>query len=164
MIRRDSAERRTSMKEVINRIRKDFENFWMAAAAIIVYTIVVNLIFHGFCPLVLVTGFPCPGCGITRALFYLFTGQIEKSLYIQPMGIVVLACIIYFFWNRYVIGRKAKGMKAVLGISVVLLLVVYLVRMYLYFPERVPYVYTQGCLLEKRIPYYQDILHRLGIL
>lgn len=152
------------MKEVINRIRKDFENFWMAAAVILIYTIVVNLLFHGFCPMVLVTGFPCPGCGMTRALFYLFTGQIEKSLYMQPMGIAVAASGFYFFWNRYIIGRKAKGMKTVLGIILVLLLVVYLIRMYCYFPEREPYVYTTGCLLEKRIPYYQDILHRLGIL
>lgn len=152
------------MKAVIQRIRSDFENLWMAAAVIILYTILVNGIFHAFCPMVIVTGFPCPGCGMTRAVFFFLTGQIAESWHMQPMGIAAVGLFVYFCWNRYIIGRNAKGMKGLLVISFIGLLAVYFVRMYLYFPERIPYVYTEGSLFEKTIPHYQEILHELGVL
>lgn len=156
---------RNTMKDILNRIKKDFQDFWMAAVAIGIYTVLVNIIFHAFCPMVIVTGLPCPGCGMTRSVFYLLTGHVSESIYIHPMGIVVICLFLYFVWNRYVIGRKPKGMMALIVIALVALIAFYIWRMYLYFPERVPYVYTDGNILERIFPYYyKEILHELGIV
>ena len=36
-----------------------------------------------------VTSLPCPSCGTTRAVSHLFNGEIMKSLYLNPFGIIV---------------------------------------------------------------------------
>lgn len=36
-----------------------------------------------------VTSLPCPSCGTTRAVSFLFNGEIMKSLYLNPFGIIV---------------------------------------------------------------------------
>ncbi|MBO5210210.1 MAG: DUF2752 domain-containing protein [Lachnospiraceae bacterium] len=152
------------MRDIVKRIKKDFQNFWMAAVAIGIYMILVNVIFRAFCPMVIVTGLPCPGCGMTRSVIYLLTGHVSESIHIHPMGIVVVCLFLYFAWNRYIIGRNPKGMMVIIAIALVALIAFYIWRMYLYFPDRVPYVYKEGNLLERTFPYYKEILHELRIL
>lgn len=152
------------MKEIGNRILRDVKDFWVAAVVIIGYGVLVNLIFGAFCPMVIFTGFPCPGCGMSRAIFYLFTGRLRQSVYMNPMGIPIVCLIFYFLWNRYIIGRKAKGIVFLIGAAVVALVLVYAWRMYLFFPNRVPYVYTEKNIMADFFPFYEQILHEWGIL
>ena len=155
---------KNKMRDIVKRIKKDFQNFWMAAVAIGIYMSLVNVIFRAFCPMVIVTGLPCPGCGMTRSVIYLLTGHVSESIHIHPMGIVVVCLFLYFAWNRYIIGRNPKGMMVIIAIALVALIAFYIWRMYLYFPDRVPYVYKEGNLLERTFPYYKEILHELRIL
>ena len=62
----------------------------------------------------------------------------------NPMVFPIMAAASYFGWNRYLLGQKAKGLKAIIAVLVTLLVVAYGVRMYLYFPNRVPYVYIEN--------------------
>ena len=150
------------MKKIVARIWRDIQDFWIAAIAIAGYIALMNLIFHAFCPMIILTGFPCPGCGMTRAMFYLISGKIQQSIQMNPMGIPIAALFIYFFWNRYIMGRKAKGMKLLTGIAFVLLIVIYIWRMYLFFPDRVPYIYTESNILAKLFPgLYPEILAKI---
>lgn len=41
-----------------------------------------------------VTSFPCPSCGTTRAVSFLFNGEIVKSLFLNPFGILVAGIMI----------------------------------------------------------------------
>ena len=41
------------------------------------------------------------------------------------------------------------------------MLVFYAVRMYQYFPDRVPYVYTKNNVLANRVPGYQDLMDKV---
>lgn len=152
------------MREIGKRIWHDVESYWAAAAALALYTIMVNLFFHHFCPMVIISGLPCPGCGLTRSFIYLATGRIQKSIYINPMGIPIAAILIYFFWNRYILGRDAKWMTRLITIAIVMLLVLYFWRMYVFFPNRVPYIYTEGNVLSRVCAFYEEILHEVGIL
>lgn len=152
------------LKEIKARVMQDIRNLWMAAAAIAVYTVVVNLVFHAFCPMVIVTGFPCPGCGMTRALWYLATGRVGLSVQMHPMGIPAACIFLYFLWNRYVLGRDAKGIRLLIGAFLILLLVLYVWRMYLYFPDRIPYVYVEKNMLSNFFPFYKQVLHELKIM
>ena len=152
------------MKKVGERICQDIKNLWPAAAAVAIYTALVNLIFHAFCPMVVLTGLPCPGCGMTRSLFFLATGRIGQSLWMHPMGIPIACLIFYFLWNRYIAGKNAKGMKVLIITAIVLLVVLYIWRMHLYFPDRPPYVYREDNILARTLPFYEQILHALRIL
>ena len=49
---------------------------------------------QSLCPLKMLTGFPCPGCGITKSLVYFYEGDIQKSLYYHILGPLVIAFCI----------------------------------------------------------------------
>ena len=49
---------------------------------------------QSLCPLKMLTGFPCPSCGITKSLVYFYEGDIQKSLYYHILGpLVIEFCI-----------------------------------------------------------------------
>jgi hypothetical protein len=46
----------------------------------------------------MVTGFPCPGCGITKSIVYFYEGDIYKSLLNHLFGpIFVVFCLLVLF-------------------------------------------------------------------
>jgi hypothetical protein len=50
---------------------------------------------QSLCPFKLLTGFPCPGCGITKSLIFLYDGDFFKSIYYHLFGpFTFLCCII----------------------------------------------------------------------
>ncbi|MBS1509787.1 MAG: DUF2752 domain-containing protein [Bacteroidetes bacterium] len=50
---------------------------------------------QSFCPFKMLTGFPCPGCGITKSLVYCYAGDFSKSVHYHILGPFVIAfCII----------------------------------------------------------------------
>jgi len=49
---------------------------------------------QSLCPMKLLTGFPCPGCGITKSMVFFYEGNISKSLQHHVFGpITVLFCL-----------------------------------------------------------------------
>ncbi|WP_245945975.1 DUF2752 domain-containing protein [Flavobacterium magnum] len=45
---------------------------------------------QSLCPFKMLTGFPCPGCGITKSLVYFYAGDIGKSLHYHVFGPFVI--------------------------------------------------------------------------
>ena len=152
------------VKEILGRIGRDVKNFWPAALGLFIYIIISNVLFDAFCPMLAVTGIPCPGCGMSRAIVYLITGHPAKSLDMHPLAPLSLILLLYIGWNRYIISRKAKELPVLIGIGVVLLLVCYVFRMYYLFPYRQPLVYMEDNLLSRTLPFYKQILYDLDIL
>ena len=68
---------------------------------IIPYSLLLNNGNHhletdqSLCPFKMLTGFPCPGCGITKSLVYFYEGDIYKSLSYHLLGPFVIAfCLL----------------------------------------------------------------------
>jgi hypothetical protein len=50
---------------------------------------------QSLCPFKMLTGFPCPGCGITKSLVYFYEGDLSKSLHYHILGpFLVLFCMV----------------------------------------------------------------------
>lgn len=50
---------------------------------------------QSLCPFKMLTGFPCPGCGITKSLVYFYEGDILKSISYHILGpFVIVFCIV----------------------------------------------------------------------
>ena len=54
-----------------------FLNAFFAASEIAFISL--NLLFHKICLISIITGFPCPGCGMTRAFVNLLTFHFKKA-------------------------------------------------------------------------------------
>lgn len=53
---------------------------------------------QSFCPFKMVTGFPCPGCGITKSIVYFYEGDIYRSLLHHLFGpLFVVFCVLILF-------------------------------------------------------------------
>ncbi len=46
---------------------------------------------QSLCPIKMLTGFPCPGCGITKSIIFLYEGNVVKSISYHIFGPLVVA-------------------------------------------------------------------------
>lgn len=136
------------MKE---RLKKDIQGFCPAAALFLIYNIIVRKIFHAYCPFLIMTGFPCAGCGMTRAVFYILTGRIKRGMLLNPAAPIWILFIVWFFINRYLRGRTPKHVKAVLAFVVLASLAIYIYRMINFFPGSPPLVFYRNNLISRML-------------
>jgi hypothetical protein len=47
-----------------------------------------------FCPFKVLTGLPCPGCGLTRSTVTLLHGDLSASLYFHPLGVPLVLLLV----------------------------------------------------------------------
>ncbi len=146
------------LKKIGNRIFADLKEYGWAVVVFFGYYILVHLFRAVFCPLIHLTGIPCAGCGLTRAFLHMIKGEFVEALYINPMAYLVVVFAVYCGFWRYIRGTRIRGFSVWFGVLIVIMLVFYLYRMYLYFPDRVPYVYTADNLLANRLPGYKGVI------
>lgn len=66
------------------------------------------------CQIKKMTGIPCPACGGTRSVYYLFTGHLFKSLYYHAaVTYTVVLAVIFFITQslRLLTNGKVKGLS-----------------------------------------------------
>lgn len=144
------------------RIAADIRAYWQFIVVFLLYDLITHLIFRALCPALIVTGLPCPGCGMSRSMFYFAIGQWQRGWNMNPLGILWLLLVVYFFVMRYILGKKAKGVLQMGGVLVVLMVLLYTYRMYHYFPGKPPISYTPGNLLEHIVPGYERKIRMLA--
>ena len=71
------------------RLWKDLRDFKTAIFALVLYNVLARSLFHAFCPQLILTGFPCAGCGMTRAVFLYSDRAIFQRNESQPRGAAV---------------------------------------------------------------------------
>lgn len=65
------------------------------AVAILIILIVLD---YYKCPFYLLFGFPCPTCGVTRAILSLFKFDIEGYIRYNAMAVFLLSAVAVFFF------------------------------------------------------------------
>ena len=111
-----------------------------AIGAILAYGLVTHLIFDRFCPMLILTGCPCPGCGMTRALFLALTGQFSRAWEFQSPVYGWILFGLAFGIRRYFIrkpfsSREKSGWLLLLSLLLISSLVLYGYRIFHGFPE-----------------------------
>lgn len=161
MIEKMKREMRDTVPVIWGRIKQDVRQHGAGVLAVVVMYFVMHALFDAFCPSVIVTGFPCPGCGMTRAVLYLLKGQFSRSWALNPAAALWVLWALWFAFERYIRGRKCKGLTWALTGIALFMITVYIVRMIRYFPNKPPYVYTGNNLFSRIIPGYRDIIKYL---
>ena len=139
----------------------DIKEYWMIAPIVFVLYIISHKIMGAFCPSVWIMGFPCPGCGMTRAFFFVMSGQFVRAFRINPSVYLWMIYGIYFIIQRYIRGVKVKYNLLLIGIIVIIMLFVYMHGMLTQFPDAPPYVYTGENLFERHVPGYREMIRFL---
>ncbi|MDO5589736.1 MAG: DUF2752 domain-containing protein [Lachnospiraceae bacterium] len=140
---------------------KDIKQTKWAIIAIIAYFAFVRKFIFSMCPLVMITGYPCPSCGLTRAGIRLLHLDFGGAWRMHPFiyGVVILVAV--FCWNRYIClrQRQPKNMKLLAGTMIVFLVVFYIYRMVRYFPTQPPMNYYSNNLF---LRYWHALMHLLN--
>ena len=97
---------RRSFKEIlsdgIKLFIKDIKSAkWVIIFVIAYFAFLRNMIFS-MCPMVMITGYPCPSCGMTRAGIRLLHLDFAGAWEIHPFIYGVVLLVILFAWNRYI--------------------------------------------------------------
>lgn len=108
---------------------------------LVLYFPLVYFLFGTICPIKGITGIPCPGCGMTRALGLLLTGHFALSFQMHPMLIFWILYAGYFAVMRYLYRRNPKGMIPLLVVLCAAMFAVYGYRMLTLFPNQEPMTY-----------------------
>ena len=96
---------------------------------------------QSLCPLKMLTGFPCPGCGVTKSLVYFYEGDLWRSLTFHLFGPFVmlfsLATIVVLttelitkkeYFNAYLYNRKMAYFLAAILVVYHIIRVVYFIK------------------------------------
>lgn len=138
--------KRRSIKQVITDalrlLVRDIKNIKWAVLILIIYYIFSKKVLNSMCPLVALTGYPCPGCGLTRAGFSVLRLDFASAWEFHPFIYPIIFLLVFYIVNRYI--RQKKNTKIISWLTalvVVLMVVFYIYRMYLYFPGEPPMSY-----------------------
>lgn len=140
------------IREVKGKTCKDVRMFlratvWVAAIAA-TYVIIMSRFFYSLCPSVLITGYPCPACGMTRAATLVLTGHFAEAARLQPFVYVLGIFAVVFCIYRYLLLKDSlKWAKWSLTAVAVCMIFFYIYRMYKYFPDTPPMTYYKYNLL-----------------
>lgn len=118
----------------IVQLRKDLYDLRYALLGLAVYYVLVHILFGQFCPMMIVLHFPCPGCGMTRALFLVLSGQWQQAWRLQPLVYGWSLLAILFAVNRYLLNKKPKTLTYLLIVLLLGTLILYVYRIYFGFP------------------------------
>lgn len=126
----------------------DIKSARWAIMLVIAYFVFLKKFLHSLCPMVLITGFPCPGCGLTRAGFRVLRLDFAGAWETHPFIFAVIALAVVFVAERYVCqSRRMKVSKWCAIVVIVGMVVFYVWRMVNMFPDVPPMTYYHRNLL-----------------
>ena len=106
-----------------------------------------NILGGTVCIFNAVTGLPCFLCGITRAVMALLNGDIAASLAFFPP----LLPLIFMLLAWIVLRKNKKAQRNIAIAAFILILTVYIVRIFLYFPHTEPMTVNYSGILPRII-------------
>lgn len=124
------------------KLRQNYDLI-LATAVVTVY-VGLTFVLPMKCPILWLTGFSCPGCGITRALVSLCRLDFAAAWHYNPVIFYLVPAAPFYLIAEL---RRANKLKeAILWITVGLLIAVYLYRLLISHSPVVQADFSQGFL------------------
>jgi glucan phosphoethanolaminetransferase (alkaline phosphatase superfamily) len=129
-------------------------------------------LFSSSCFFYSVIGIPCAGCGSTRALSLLMQGELKEAIRMHPLiilSLVIFLSLLGVAATKLVMKARGKEFRSplseksikILFVSLVALyLIVYVVRMVLYFPNEEPMCYNHNSVWGRLVALFGNCIRR----
>lgn len=131
-------------------LQKDVLNYYKGVILTVLYlTVVAGILQMPVCPMVYTIGFPCPACGITRAMSLFLRGDFAGAWQMHPFFYVLLAAAVTAAVFRYGLRQDISWMKYIIGGIILCGILYYVYRMAVYFPNQEPMTYYGGSILSR---------------
>ena len=130
-------------------IKRDIREHWRAAVFMLAAVAVLVGCFQGACISRIITGLPCPACGMTRAALLFLSGHWQESFRLQPFFFALVVGVLFFTVERYIL-RRERSSRFLMGYALFMLAAAfafYIWRMVRYFPHTPPMTYNRDNLL-----------------
>ncbi|OUP63738.1 DUF2752 domain-containing protein [Sellimonas sp.] len=136
-------------RDTWHMIRKDLWNIRIVILVLAIYFTVAWCFLYTSCPLVLVTGFPCPGCGLSRAAFSILRGEFLQAWHLNPFIYAIVALAGAFCIRRYILHKETTSLKKWLLLLLIGMILFYIYRMIRYFPGEPPMSFYRDNLINR---------------
>lgn len=90
------------------------------------------------------TGIPCPSCGMSRAITAAINGDIINAFKFHPLFWLPFISVVLIFLRR-------RFFKQILIGAIILIMIVYIFRMVMFFPDIEPMQYNEKSILNQII-------------
>jgi hypothetical protein len=102
-----------------------------------IYVTLAQTITGSICVVYSTVGFPCPGCGLTRAYLALFRGEIGAAFFAHPLFWLVPICLALVAFQARL---TAATYRTLVFAAIAAFLAVYALRLLIFFPHTAPMV------------------------
>lgn len=138
------------LSDGLKMICQDIMSAKWAVILLTVYFAFLKKFLHSLCPMVLLTGFPCPGCGLTRAAFRVLRFDFTGAWRVHPFIFALILLAGIFGTERYVKKSCRMDVTKWCAIAVIAGMVIFYVwRMTHMFPDVPPMTYYHDNLLSR---------------
>ena len=140
------------------QLKQDLIDFYKGILAIIVYMVVTHIIFGNSCLSMVLTGIPCPGCGLTRAGIAFFTLHWKAAWHNNCVIFLIVPFIIYLIICRYLLQCKCRWVTPGFVIIGICLIGLYGYRMIHFFPDTSPMLYHEPNIYHGLVEFIRNLL------
>ncbi len=109
------------------RIAKLIERLKLSLIIGVIYLLLS--MFSVGCPLRFLSGIPCPGCGMTRAVWYALQLDFAYAWYYHPLFILAPLMVLLFLFESYL---PSKFIRITWGLMIAAFLLTYLLRLLIF--------------------------------
>ena len=146
------------IKNAVKLFIDDLRQYGVLIITIFAVWVLATAVFHNFCQIVLLTGFPCPGCGITRAAISMLLLHPVQAFRYNPSICLWIPFVIVIAWKRYFQIGRIRGLNWILSLVAIGTILIYIWRLLHEFPGESPMNYEPNNLFALIHPEYSEFV------
>ena len=115
---------------MLKKIKEDIKEYYAVVIGIVLYIVLFQFLFNDVCIFKILLGIECPGCGLTHATMYLFTGRFKEAFDANWTVFLWWIFILLFFFDRYIKRIKIKPVPYILTVVGIITIIRYIIYMF----------------------------------